>query len=107
MAGEIFDPHALLMKLRNPHHNGNESNQYDRRLPPPFPDQILRPGLEARPDVILEMESEIQELTAEISKLRSANKTLHTEKKLLEAQLIEQKEKSDDIVAKLRSLNSS
>jgi hypothetical protein len=110
MAGEIFDPHALLMKLRHPHNSGHSSNefiQYDRRLPPPFPDQIPRPGPEARPDVILEMESEINELTSEIAKLRSANKNLVTEKKLLETQLMEQKERSDDVIAKLRSQSSS
>jgi hypothetical protein len=110
MAGEIFDPHALLMKLRHPHNSGHSSNefiQYDRRLPPPFPDQIPRPGPEARPDVILEMESEINELTSEIARLRSANKNLVTEKKLLETQLMEQKERSDDVIAKLRSQSSS
>jgi hypothetical protein len=102
---EIFDPHALLLKIRNSHpHNQNKlasPGLYDRRLPPPFPEQPLPP--EERPEVIREMEAEMKELAAEVSKLRAANRQLNSEKKTLEAQLIEQKEKSDDVVAKLRS----
>jgi uncharacterized coiled-coil DUF342 family protein len=109
-SGEIFDPHALLMKLRNPHNGqqtkGNSQGFYDRRIPPPFPDQ-MPVSAEERPEVIHEMEAEIKELAAEVSKLRTVNRQLTSEKRTLEAQLMEQKEKSDDVVAKLRSFPPS
>lgn len=107
MATHHFDPHALLLKLRNPQGTVKEAISYDRRLPPPFPDQIPRPNPEERPDVIQEMQKEIQELSAEVSRLRSSNKQLNHDKKALEIQLAEYKEKSDDTIAKLRSPSPS
>jgi hypothetical protein len=45
----------------------------------------------------------MEELAAEVSKLRAAAREFESEKKALEAQLLEQKQKYDHVVAKMRS----
>ena len=99
---EVFDPHSILLKLRNPHNSGRDRENLEKKLPPPYPQKEEQRN-EERNNVIEELENEVKELSSEVSRLRVINKQLINEKKGIENQLFEQKEKSDDVIAKLRS----
>lgn len=98
----VFDPHLILSRLRSAQNPPRDKNGYDKNIPPPFPEKPVETFPE-RPDTFVEMETEIKELSAEVSRLKLANKQLQNDKRLLESQLSEQKERSESIVAKLRS----
>lgn len=124
---EIFDPHDILIKLRNIHKEKDNSNfnsninsnsnipfpPHPLNPPPPLPSSTSNSStslnyLNNQQDnkqinLINEMEIEINKLTSEVIKLKNINKQIQYEKKYLENQLNEQKEKSDDVIAKLRS----
>mmetsp|Transcript_3223 Transcript_3223/g.5008 ORF Transcript_3223/g.5008 Transcript_3223/m.5008 type:complete len:352 (-) Transcript_3223:161-1216(-) len=123
---DSFDPHSLLMKIRGgqaskqpdiPSRSENESHQSSHKRSS-YGHQssdissaymstkpniaTLAPKFE-RPDVRIELENHVQQLSEEISRLKATNKQLILEKRELEERLVDQKDRSDDVIAKLRN----
>lgn len=109
-----FNARELLSKLRSEATKSNDLSSFDKSserkesketLKPSFTPQLVFNPAQRREnmEIRIALEREIQSLQEEVTRLKDENKKLRTEKLTAEQNMAYNKQKSDDIIAKLRN----